>query len=125
MYPKLLQLLRPFSTPTSATLLGWHAEGPFLDYNKRGAHAPPFLLAAKDGLNTFEAIYGAANLVESEDWLMGADAQSVGVRMITAAPEVEGVMGAIGALSKRGVVFAIGHRSVIVSRSLSYLNSAS
>ncbi|KAF8653304.1 hypothetical protein AX16_004004 [Volvariella volvacea WC 439] len=108
LYPKLLQLLRPFSTPKSATLLGWHAEGPFLDFNKRGAHAPPYLLTAEQGVKTFEDVYGADNLADVEDWLM-SDGQEVGVRMITAAPEVPGVMGAIGNLTKRGVVFSIGH----------------
>lgn len=109
LYPKLLELLCPFKTPTSATLLGWHVEGPFLDYDKRGAHPPPFLLTAKVGLETFEEVYGPENLVDHEDWLMD-DGQGVGVRMITAAPEVEGVMKGIAALSKRGIVFSIGHR---------------
>ncbi|TFK74577.1 Metallo-dependent hydrolase [Pluteus cervinus] len=108
LYPKLLQLLRPFSTPASATLLGWHAEGPFLDFNKRGAHAHPFLLKAENGVKTFEEVYGAENLAEAEDWLMSED-HSVGVRMITAAPEIEGVMKGISTLSKRGIVFSIGH----------------
>lgn len=34
----------------------------------------------------------------------------VGVRIITAAPEKEGVMEAIGDLTKRGVILSIGHR---------------
>ncbi|KAF8891794.1 Metallo-dependent hydrolase [Infundibulicybe gibba] len=110
LYPKLLQLLRPFSTPTSATLLGWHAEGPFLDHAKRGAHAPPFLLSAPEGLKSFEDIYGAENLRDVEDWTMaGGGHDVVGVRMVTAAPEIDGVMGAIGQLTKRGIVFSIGH----------------
>ncbi|GLB37729.1 putative amidohydrolase family protein [Lyophyllum shimeji] len=109
LYPKLLNLLQPFSTPTSATLLGWHAEGPFLNYAKRGAHSPPFLLTAPEGTKTFEEIYGERNLAENEDWLMSVGGQNAGVRMITAAPEIEGVMQAIGDLTKRGIVFSIGH----------------
>ncbi|KAF7315096.1 Carbohydrate esterase family 9 protein [Mycena indigotica] len=108
LYPKLLDLLRPFSTPTSASLLGWHAEGPFIDMAKRGAHAPPFLLSAPDGFASFEETYGVQNLVDSEDWLMNTDGQC-GVRIITAAPEIKGVMGAVNELVKRGVVFSIGH----------------
>ncbi|KAJ7686521.1 Metallo-dependent hydrolase [Mycena rosella] len=108
LYPKILDLLRPFSTPTSASLLGWHAEGPFIDMAKRGAHAPPFLLSAPDGFRSFESAYGAHNLVDSEDWLMSADGQC-GVRIITGAPEIKGVMGALNELSKRGIVFSIGH----------------
>lgn len=103
-------MLRPFSTRISATLLGFHAEGPFLNVAKRGAHASPFLLSAPEGLATFESVYGAANLVDKEDWLMAGDNQAVGVRLITVAPELDGVMNAIRELSNRGVVFSIGHR---------------
>lgn len=35
---------------------------------------------------------------------------SVGVRVITAAPEVEGVGSSIEELTRRGIVFSIGHR---------------
>lgn len=76
---------------------------------KRGAHAPPFLLSAPEGFQSFESAYGAHNLVDSEDWLMSADGQC-GVRIVTGAPEIQGVMGALNELNKRGVVFSIGHR---------------
>lgn len=108
LYPKILDLLRPFSSAQSATLLGWHAEGPFLEYTKRGAHAPPFLLSAPEGIKTFEDVYGAENLVDKEDWLM-AERQELGVRMITAAPEVPGVMDAIKSVTERGIVLSMGH----------------
>ncbi|KAF8161308.1 carbohydrate esterase family 9 protein [Crassisporium funariophilum] len=108
VYPKLLSLLKPYSTPTSATLLGWHAEGPFIDLTKRGAHAPAFLLAAQDGFKSFEEVYGAENLVEAEDWIMSGD-ENPAVRLVTAAPEIPGVMDALDELNKRGIVFSIGH----------------
>ncbi|KAJ3828849.1 carbohydrate esterase family 9 protein [Lentinula raphanica] len=108
LYPKILRLLRPFATPTSATVLGWHAEGPFIDMAKRGAHAPSFLVTAPEGIKSFEELYGAENLADSEDWLMSNGADN-GVRIITAAPEVTGVMSTVGELTKRGVVFSIGH----------------
>jgi N-acetylglucosamine-6-phosphate deacetylase len=104
-----LSLLKPFSAPTSATLLGWHAEGPFIDLTKRGAHSSAYLLEAPSGFQSFEEVYGPENLVESEDWTMSAD-QGFAVRLITAAPEVPGVMGALGELNKRGIAFSIGHR---------------
>ncbi|KAA1472186.1 Metallo-dependent hydrolase [Dentipellis sp. KUC8613] len=92
LYPKLLHLLRPVSGPDAACVLGWHAEGPFLQLAKRGAHAPSFLRSAKDRIKIFEDVYGTDNLAESEDWLMGsgADNGTLGVHVITAAPEVEG-----------------------------------
>ncbi|THV07490.1 Metallo-dependent hydrolase [Dendrothele bispora CBS 962.96] len=108
LYPKLLHLLRPFSTPTSASLLGWHAEGPFIDMAKRGAHAPSFLVSAPEGVKSFENLYGEENLADDEDWLMSGNTE-VGVRIITAAPEVNGVMDAIKVLSGKGVLFSIGH----------------
>ncbi|KAH9925925.1 Metallo-dependent hydrolase [Epithele typhae] len=111
LYPKLLHLLRPYSAPNSATLLGWHAEGPFIQLAKRGAHAPEFLMGAKEEIKSFESVYGAENLVVAEDWLMGSEAtgDALGVRVITAAPEVDGVMVSIPELARRGVVFSIGH----------------
>lgn len=110
LYPKLLPLLRPYAAPNGANLLGWHAEGPFIEHAKRGAHAPQFLMSAPDELESFEAVYGADNLADKEDWLMseGHD-QSVGVRIITAAPEIQGVIPAMEEVVQRGVVFSIGH----------------
>jgi N-acetylglucosamine-6-phosphate deacetylase len=109
--------LRPYSPPSAANILGWHAEGPYLQLAKRGAHAPPFLLTAPEGYKSFEKLYGADNLAVAEDWLMNQgllnNEDGVGVRMMTAAPEVEGVMESISELTKRGVVFSIGHRFVV------------
>ncbi|KAI0343492.1 Metallo-dependent hydrolase [Trametopsis cervina] len=111
LYPTLLNLLRPYSSPTSATMLGWHAEGPFIQLAKRGAHAPEFLLKADDGLASFEDVYGAENLAVQEDWLMACEPMSdaVGVRIVTAAPEIGGVREAMEEACRRGVVFSIGH----------------
>lgn len=111
LYPKLLSLLRPFSTPVSANLLGWHAEGPFISMAKRGAHAPSYLMDAAGGFPAFETLYGPGNLADTEDWLVsvGLDEHHSAVRVMTAAPEVPGVMDAISTLTKRGIVFSIGH----------------
>ncbi|TCD66659.1 hypothetical protein EIP91_001077 [Steccherinum ochraceum] len=111
LYPTILNLLRPYQANNSATLLGWHAEGPFIQLAKRGAHAPEYLQPAPAGFQTFEEIYGAENLIDKEDWLMTEDGQekAVGVRIITAAPEVDGVKRGLEEAVKRGVVFSIGH----------------
>jgi len=45
-------------------------------------------------------MYGKDNLAAGED---------NGVRVITAAPELEGIMESIGPLSEQGVIFSIGH----------------
>jgi N-acetylglucosamine-6-phosphate deacetylase len=56
-------------------------------------------------------MYGAQNLAIKKDWLMGEDA-SIGVRIITAAPEINGVLDAVREFDQRGIVFSIGHRYV-------------
>ena len=66
-------------------------------------------MEAPSGFQSLEEVYGPENLVESEDWTMSAD-QDPAVRLITAAPEVPGIMGAISELNRRGVAFSIGHR---------------
>ncbi|KAI0317169.1 Metallo-dependent hydrolase [Amylostereum chailletii] len=109
IYPSILRLLRPYAHPQGATLLGWHAEGPFLQMAKRGAHAPPFLRTAPAGFSSLEETYGTTNLAHQEDWLMEDPTKGLGVRIITAAPEVEGVMDSVKDLTDRGVVFSIGH----------------
>jgi hypothetical protein len=50
-------------------------------------------------------VYGADALRDGFD----------GVRVITAAPEIEGVIPAIEELTRRGVTCSIGHRFVILS----------
>ncbi|KAG6335488.1 hypothetical protein ID866_3595 [Astraeus odoratus] len=111
LYPKLLKLLRPWSPPSAAHLLGWHVEGPFLQMDKRGAHSPSLIIPASGGYETFEAVYHPENLADEEDWFMEDDTNKeiVGARIITAAPEIEGVMEAIREVTKKGVCFNIGH----------------
>ena len=55
------------------------------------------------------------NLATKDDWLMDRDAP-LGVRIITAAPEITGVLGAVHELDQRGIVFSIGHRYSISNR---------
>ena len=101
----------------SAHLLGWHIEGPFLQMSKRGAHNPTLVISAAGGLKAFEEVYGAENMAFTEDWLMTDSAETgrVGVRIITAAPEVDGVLDAVYELTKRGIIYSIGHRWAAVS----------
>ncbi|CAE6494007.1 unnamed protein product [Rhizoctonia solani] len=99
LYPKLLSLLTPRDTPRGAHLLGWHAEGPFLQPAKRGAHTQSLLLSAPDGISSLEDVYGATALEKHVG----------GVRIVTAAPEIEGILSSVAQLAERGVVVSIGH----------------
>ncbi|KAH9955018.1 hypothetical protein BC827DRAFT_1142175 [Russula dissimulans] len=108
LYPILLSLLRPCANSNGATLLGWHAEGPFLQVAKRGAHAPLLIQSPSEGFASFEETYGVENLATKEDWLMDSG-DPLGVRIITAAPEIDGVLDAVRDLNQRGIVFSIGH----------------
>jgi N-acetylglucosamine-6-phosphate deacetylase len=56
-------------------------------------------------------VYGVQNLAIKEDWLMDKDTP-LGVRIITAAPEITGVLDALLEFDHRGIVFSIGHRYV-------------
>ena len=67
---------------------------------KRGAHAQPLLVTAPKGITSIEEVYGRQNLAPG----------GPGVRMVTAAPELQGIMESIHPLSERGIVFSIGHR---------------
>ncbi|KAF8507798.1 Metallo-dependent hydrolase [Hysterangium stoloniferum] len=102
--------LSAVSHPDSATLLGWHAEGPFLQPEKRGAHMQGFLLTAPEGIKTFSEVYGEEALCQADQFVgKRGNTTFPGVRVITAAPEIEGVIPAIEELSRRGVICAIGH----------------
>lgn len=95
---QLLRLLRPRSSANAAHVLGYHAEGPFLHPERRGAHNTEFLLTATTNppIDSFNQVYGE-----------GLD--QPGVKMITAAPDIAGVMDCIENLTQRGVTFSIGH----------------
>ncbi|CAE6470179.1 unnamed protein product [Rhizoctonia solani] len=99
IYPKLLSLLVPRDVPRGAHLLGWHAEGPFLQPAKRGAHTQSLLLSAPDGISSLEAVYGVAALEKHVG----------GVRIVTAAPEIDGILSSVAPLAERGVIVSIGH----------------
>jgi N-acetylglucosamine-6-phosphate deacetylase len=70
--------------------LGLHAEGPFLNPRKKGAHNPAYL-----------RLPDAAAVA---DW-----SPQTGVRLVTLAPELPGALDVIAALSSRGVLVGEGH----------------
>lgn len=73
-------------------LLGLHLEGPCLAPAYRGAHDPALL--ASPGREVLDDVLDAAD---------GA------LRMVTIAPELAGGLEAVGRLTARGVVVAVGH----------------
>ena len=97
---QLLSLLKPRSAEGCAHVLGYHAEGPFLHPLRKGAHSEALLLTAPEdhAIQVLERVYGKKGL------------DQVGVKLITLAPDVEGIMSCIPELSKRGVTVSIGHR---------------
>ncbi|EST07677.1 Metal-dependent hydrolase, composite domain protein [Kalmanozyma brasiliensis GHG001] len=100
-YREILPLLAPRSRAGQASSLGWHCEGPFLSPHKKGAHCSSLIRDAPEGVRTLEEVYGAG--------VDGLDMPNPAVKLLTLAPEVEGILPAIPELVKRGVTVSIGH----------------
>jgi N-acetylglucosamine-6-phosphate deacetylase len=80
-------------TPTqSAKILGVHLEGPFLNFEKRGAHPAQYLLSPT---------------TETVQWLLGNYAHVV--KLITLAPELEMTAEVIPYLRSQGIQVSLGH----------------
>ncbi len=85
--------------PDSAHPLGLHLEGPYLSPQFRGAQPARFLRAA--------------DAREYRSWLQNKE-----VRLITVAPEIEGVSELIRRGVESGVEFAVGHSSATYEQML-------
>ena len=107
VYHKALPYLGPSGKPRNpldgSESLGAHCEGPFISPTKNGIHSLEVLQEAPNGFADFEKCYGTDNLP-----YLGSGLRSP-VSMITAAPEVPGVMAAIPQIAQRGIRFSIGH----------------
>ncbi|KAM0748066.1 Metallo-dependent hydrolase [Meredithblackwellia eburnea MCA 4105] len=103
VYPKILPMLSPQIFCEGAQILGYHAEGPFLHPDKKGAHNEQYLETALLGIHSFDGVYGPSALDQN------------GVRLLTVAPDVEGVLDSIKPLTERGVVVSIGHSNATVT----------
>jgi len=75
-----------------ATPLGAHFEGPFLSPNAAGAHDSAYL-----------------RLPSEADSDVAGWSSETGVRMVTLAPELDGAIDLVSALTSRGVVVSAGH----------------
>ncbi|KZF19573.1 carbohydrate esterase family 9 protein [Xylona heveae TC161] len=85
--------------------LGAHCEGPFLSPTKRGIHSIDVLRSGDNGFQDFVECYGEKNLGVSPH----SHGPKATVKMITAAPEMGGIMNAIPEVASRDIVFSIGH----------------
>ncbi|TIC15416.1 Metallo-dependent hydrolase [Wallemia mellicola] len=107
LYRELIPLLGPRSSENSAHVLGYHAEGPFIAHSRKGAHAPPFLLTATNGVSSIESVYDSQTTK--------LETPNTGIKLLTMAPDVEGVAESIGALAALpDVVISIGHSDATV-----------
>ncbi|WP_013323177.1 N-acetylglucosamine-6-phosphate deacetylase [Gloeothece verrucosa] len=77
---------------TTAQVLGVHLEGPFLNYEKRGAHPAEYLLTA-----SLEALEGIITNHESI------------IKIMTLAPELDVTGQVINYLHSRGIIVSLGH----------------
>jgi len=81
------------SSSPGAEVLGVHLEGPFINLDKKGAHA-------------------AAHVLRPDTELLGRLLDLGPVRMITLAPELEGAGGLMSLATRRGVVVSAGHSDI-------------
>lgn len=70
-----------------------HLEGPFINVGKYGAHKKEYIQKECKSLEQLEDMYGTLD----------------NVKIITLAPELEGMENVIPQLKKRGIVVSAGH----------------
>jgi N-acetylglucosamine-6-phosphate deacetylase len=89
-------------------MLGAHVEGPFINEARIGAHELKVLQAsAKNGYADFKDVYGfEGETPEAQNKLTQQNQNSV--KIITCAPELDGIMDSIPDLAKAGIVVSVG-----------------
>ncbi|KAK4548014.1 hypothetical protein LTR36_010734 [Oleoguttula mirabilis] len=102
-FQKILPSLKPRSIEGGASLLGAHAEGPYLHPSKKGAHnASLFHQPATPPVE----VYGDVSL--SNDIL----------KLVTLAPELEGTEHLVSDLTSKGIKVSLGHSSATYDQGL-------
>lgn len=93
-YHKVLpQIERKRGGKSGATVLGVHAEGPFISVDKKGAHPANCIREFDDGFKTVEQVYGDIS----------------NISIITLAPEKQRAPEMIAELVERGITVSLGH----------------
>ncbi|KAI8051085.1 uncharacterized protein B0P05DRAFT_480198 [Gilbertella persicaria] len=103
VYSKILPLLRPRSVDHGAEILGAHCEGPFISTQKKGAHDASVIRDVHQGIEAFDQAYGP-------ELSKGA------VRIMTVAPELDGMLDVIPQLVQRNMTISIGHSTATVKQ---------
>ena len=88
-----------FSQEATAKILGVHLEGPFLNYEKRGAHPQAYLLELT--IDNLKKVIGKY--------------QSI-IKIITLAPELDSTGETISYLKSQGIIISLGHSLATASQ---------
>ncbi|CAG8594297.1 13721_t:CDS:2 [Ambispora leptoticha] len=107
VYHKILPLLYPRkgNKNDGAEILGAHVEGPFISYDKNGAHKQSNLRDAPKGFADIAKVYGISETENNQS-----------IKLMTVAPEVEGIMDSIHDLTRAGITVSIGHSMATVEQ---------
>ncbi|KAF9166126.1 hypothetical protein DFQ26_008629 [Actinomortierella ambigua] len=111
VYHRVLSHLKPRagSAATGATVLGAHVEGPFINEARIGAHELKVLQnSAKNGYEDFKNVYGLEGATPEDQGELTKKSQN-SVKIITCAPELDGIMESIPDLVKAGITVSVGH----------------
>ncbi|KAK0894581.1 hypothetical protein LTR02_012210 [Friedmanniomyces endolithicus] len=107
-FKKILPCLAPCSIPGGASILGAHAEGPYLHRSKKGAHnATLFHLPSTPPTQ----IYGPAALTNQT------------LKLVTLAPELPDTVPLIHDLVSKGIRVSLGHSSATYAQGLAALSA--
>ncbi|KAF9557823.1 hypothetical protein EC968_007425 [Mortierella alpina] len=115
VYHQVLPHLKPRagSAKTGATILGAHVEGPFINEARIGAHELKVLQAsAKNGYKDFKDVYGFEGATPEAQKILTEEHLN-SVKIITCAPELEGIMEAIPDLVKAGITVSVAEEAVM------------
>lgn len=93
----IAEFMQQSSSAKEAEMIGVHLEGPFLNYDKRGAHPAEFLLPLN--LDNVKKVLG--------------DYAEI-VKIITLAPELDSTGEIIPYLTSQGIVVSLGHSQATV-----------
>lgn len=96
VYKKVLPLYKKTHSTEKCDSLGAHLEGPFINLKKGGCHPREAFVDAKGGKDKLYNIYGGQENFDN-------------VAIVTAAPEIPGVLDLIPELKSKHITFSIGH----------------